>query len=83
MNAVAAEHGTYATAQQCRKRPEGACDDCKAARNAYMREYRATHQGAYEWERAKESARDRARRQLAHLHPDEFQHLYDIEMGNT
>lgn len=83
MSAEAINHGTYGGAQQCRKRTEGTCDDCKAARNAYIREYRAAHPGAYELERAKNVAMLRALWRLAAEHGDEFHTLYAEEFDRA
>lgn len=33
---LAAEHGTTSAYEKCRKRPEGSCDACKAAKRVYI-----------------------------------------------
>ena len=76
----AINHGTYGGAQKCLKRPEGTCDDCKVARNAYIKKYRAEHPIGQQWEKEKSWARDRALRKLAAKHGAELRALIDEEM---
>lgn len=71
-------HGTYGGAQAHQRRGEAACDECKAARAAYMRALRENpEQKASDLARA--YAADRARRRLAALHPEEYRRFYAEE----
>lgn len=54
------EHGTVGGYQRCRRRPEGACDACKAGQTKDWKE-RQTHR--------------RAVAALIELHPDEYRRL--------
>lgn len=76
----AIKHGTYGGAQKCVKRAEGTCDECRAARAAYIREYRASHVEGQKWEKAKSNARLRALWKLAGQHDAEFRALVAEEM---
>ncbi|MCW2767614.1 MAG: hypothetical protein JWO11_3573 [Nocardioides sp.] len=75
-----AEHGTYASYQQCLKRPEGTCEPCRKAGAEYMRQWRKDRPLAYGRERAKTNARGRAWARLAHMQPTLFQALYQEEL---
>lgn len=70
-------HGTYGGAQAHQRRGEAACDECKAARAAYMRELR---KGPESTHLTRHYAADRARRALARRYPDEYNHLYGVEL---
>jgi hypothetical protein len=74
------EHGSYAGYQQHRKAGEGACDACKAAYAAYVREWRAASP-TYKVSNARDQrARGRAHRRLKVAHPDEYDALYVAEL---
>lgn len=71
--------GTYRGAQAHRKRGEKPCDPCKAAQNAYVKQWRTRNaERAAELHRD-QNARDRALRALARRHPGEFDQLYQAE----
>lgn len=73
-----ADCGTYAGAQAHRRSGEKPCDECREARNAYMRE-RRKKPGVSAAEKRDNAARSRAVWRLAALHSDEFQNLYREE----
>jgi len=74
-------HGTPHGYKPCHRRPEGACDDCRKARAAYMKRWRAERRRSdpdgHQTELAKEAARQRAHRQLARAHPAEYLELVE------
>ena len=75
-----AECGTYAAYQQHRKRGEAACQACRAAGTAYMREYRARKApGAIEAQTAGR-ATSRALWRLRQMHWADFELLFADEM---
>jgi hypothetical protein len=75
------EHGTYGGYQQCRRRSEGSCAECKAANRTYIAEYRRRRPHVTTPGYANERARDRALRKLARRFPAEFESLYAAEMA--
>lgn len=75
------EHGTYGGYQQCVKRAEKSCPDCRAANRVYIADYRKRRPVVGTEVYAKRRARDRALRKLARKHPVTFQRLYEAELG--
>jgi hypothetical protein len=76
-------HGTDSGYQAHKRRGEDPCPACRAARNAYMVRYRATHEADYEQEKRLNAARSRALWRLANAHPDEFRAYFDEERAPT
>ena len=74
-------HGKAWFYKHCRKGLWGACDECKAARNAYVRERRAKRPEVRAAESKANSARTRALWRRARNHPDEVRELCEAELG--
>ena len=74
------QHGTYSGYQKELKRGLKTCLECRAARAAYIRNYRRTWVVKQLKHQAKQHARDKALRRLAELHPQDMQRLYDEEL---
>jgi hypothetical protein len=68
-------HGKYKGWQQCRKRPEGACLDCREAARQYQANRRKTNAAAYKRDKLKLKARDHAMREVARRHHKEYRKL--------
>lgn len=71
--------GTYGASQRHRRRGEPMCEPCRAAYNAYMKQFRGR---STDW-RIREAARKRALWQLADLHREEFGQLYAAEAARA
>ena len=75
------EHGTYGGYQQCRKRLEGSCPECRAANNAYLQQWRSANADRQHRLACDQRARDRALRRLARMFDAEFGVLYEEELA--
>lgn len=80
MSEQATRCGTYAEYQAHRSRGEDPCDDCRAANNAYKREYLKARPEKYAATKRGNAARLRALWRLAELHPTEYRRLYHEEV---
>jgi hypothetical protein len=76
MIACVSEHGTNAGYSRHRRRGEEACDECKRARSAYEGTRRAGSLAARRQNRRYKRIEDRALRELASRHPEEYHMLY-------
>ena len=72
--------GTYAGAQQHRKRGEEVCQPCRNAAAAYLRDWRARNPQSRAKERQQNNARSRALWRLADEFPDRFRELVADEL---
>lgn len=73
------EHGTYRGYQQCRKGGDP-CGRCREALNTYHRAWRASNPNKCARHAQTQSARDRALRRLAIMHPADMRYLYRQEL---
>lgn len=71
-------HGTYGGYQQHLKRGVQPCEECREARNTYVRSYRE-NPARRARERTLEAARTRALARLARAHSAEYRRLYEEE----
>lgn len=69
-------HGTYAGYQWHNRLSESPCEECRSARNEYMRAYRSTSGGKAAMRRQSRIAAA-AIRDLIAAHRDEYQQLLD------
>lgn len=67
------EHGTRGGYYAHRRLSEPACDECRAAINEYMREYR--EKKGLGWSRERESIRRKALARLRDRHREEYERL--------
>lgn len=73
--------GTHAGWNVHTKRREKPCDECRAARAAYMREYRRRNPECRAREGRLAAARTRALSRLVDEHPDRYRELYAEEVA--
>lgn len=66
------EHGTYKGYVKCRNRPQGACDECRIARNEYMRDFRKKNPDVYVRNLETSYIREKALRILGQRHEEEL-----------
>ena len=72
-------HGTGAGYQRHRRAGETPCQECRAARAAYIREYRTRHPHFVVEQRENVAAHGRALTRLKTRHREEFTRLYKEE----
>jgi len=75
------DHGTYAGWSRHKREGTEPCADCKQAKAAYQKDWRARGGDAVRTERRRQQASEKARRALAHLYPADYQRLYSAEIA--
>lgn len=66
------EHGTYKGFLRCRNLPNGACEECRLARNEYMRDFRKKNPDTYNRNLETSYIREKALRILGQRHEEEL-----------